>query len=88
MFFILVSPSTSLMGKALWVPTMVKIGEAGPLVETRYSSSSPIGFSKYLEGSPIGGSISLPLKKSEGWLGDDVGVLGKVCFWVFPKNYL
>ena len=74
MFFILLSPSAPLMGKALWVPTMVKIGEAGPSVETRSSSSTPIGSSKYLEGSPIGGSISLPLKKSEGWLGGDVGV--------------
>ena len=67
------------MGKALWVPTMVNIGEVGPSVETRSSSSSPIGSSKYSEGSHIGGSISLPLKKSEGWLGSEVGVLGKVC---------
>ena len=58
---------------------MVKIGELGTLVETRSYSSSPIGSSKYLEGSPIGGSISLPLNKSEGWLGGDVGVLGKIC---------
>ena len=68
MFFILVSPFASLMGKALWIPTMVKIGEAGPSVETRPYSSSPIGSSEYSEGSPIGGSISLPLEKSEGWL--------------------
>ena len=79
MFFILVSPFASLMGKALWIQAMVKIGEAGPLVETRSSSSSPIGSSKYSEGSPIGGSISLPLNKSEGCLGGDVGVLGKIC---------
>ena len=78
MFFILVSPFVSLMGKALWILAMVKIGEVGPLVETRSSSSSPIGSSKYLEGSPIGVSISLPLKKSEGWLGGDVGVLGNI----------
>ena len=59
---------------------MVKIGEVGPLVETRSScSSSPIGSSKYSEGSPRGGSLSLPLKKSEGWAGGDVGVLSKVC---------
>ena len=58
---------------------MVKIGEAGPSVETMSSTSSPIGSSKYSEGSPIGVSISLPLNKSEGWLGGDVGVLGKVC---------
>ena len=51
MFFILVSPSASLMGKALWISTMVKIGEEGPSVETRSSSSSPIGSSEYLEGS-------------------------------------
>ena len=80
MFFILVSSPASLMGKSLWVPAMVNIGEAGPSVETRSYSSSPIGSSNYSEGSPIGGSISLPLKKSEGWLGGDVGVLGKVFF--------
>ena len=57
---------------------MFKIGEAGLSVETRSSSSSPIGSSKYLEGSPIGGSISLKLKKSEGWLVCDVGVLRNV----------
>ena len=79
MFFILVSPYASLMGKALWVPTMVKIGEVGPSVETRSCSSSPIGSSKYSKDYPIGDSISLPLKKSEGWLGGDVGVLGKIC---------
>jgi len=62
---------------------MVKIGEAGPLVETRSSSSSPIGSSKYSEGSHIGGSISLPLKKSQGWIGGDVGLSGKICLWVF-----
>ena len=79
MFFILVSPSASLMGKALRIPTMVKIGEAGPSVETRSSSYSLIGSSKYSKGSPREGSLSLPLKKSEGWPGGDVGVLGKVC---------
>ena len=67
------------MGKALWISAMVNIGEAGPSIETRSSSSSPIGSSNYSEGSPIGGSISLPLKKSEGWLGGGVGVLGKIC---------
>ena len=40
MLFVLVSPSASLTGKALWIPAMVKIGEAGPSVETRYYSSS------------------------------------------------
>ena len=58
---------------------MVNIGEVGPSVETRSYSYSPIGSSKYSEGSPIGGSISLALKKSEGWLGGDVGVLGNFC---------
>ena len=77
-FFILVSPSASHMGKALRIPAMVKIGASVPLIETRSSSSSPISSSKYLEGSPIGGSLSLPLKKSEGWIGGDVGVLGKI----------
>ena len=67
MFFILVSPSASLMGKDSWVSVsaMVKIGEEGPLVETRYPSS-PIGSSKFLKGSPMVCSISQPLKKSEG----------------------
>ena len=79
MFFILVSPSSSLMGNALWIPAMVKIGEAGPSVGPRSYSSSPIGSLEYSEGSPIGISISLPPKKSEGWLVGDVVVLGKIC---------
>ena len=84
-FFILVSPLVSIMGKApsilslfplsFWFSTIGSVGMGSS------SSSSLVGSSNMLGFSPKGSSSSQPPKKREVWLLDEVGVFGKN----FPK---
>lgn len=80
MFFILVSPLVSRMGKvpSTLSPFPLEFLFSAIVSEWMFSSSSSsIGSSNILGCSPKGSSGSLPPKKREGWLCDVVGMLGK-----------